>query len=201
MSVLIDWITQIIVFILLAIIVELFVPTTKIAKYVRLVIGLIFLLIFLKPIFYIFQLDMEQLVSEQLFDTDHAIEKDSIDNLMTRQNEQLQAKNDEYILAEITEHLQEQSADSLAEHFVKINKIDYAFADESHNIHALEQLIVYIVPLDESTDDKAVVIDEVIIDLKQPTNQTDEKQLSDIKRTLIDIWHLNDEEIIVKWGN
>lgn len=92
MSVLIDWITQIIVFILLAIIVELFVPTTKIAKYVRLVIGLIFLLIFLKPIFYIFQLDMEQLVSEQLFDTDHAIEKDSIDNLMTRQNEQLQAK-------------------------------------------------------------------------------------------------------------
>jgi len=201
MEALINWIMQIIVFILLAVIVELFVPSSKIAKYVRLVIGLIFLLILLKPVFYLFQIDMEKVVFEQLSDHTSISKEQTIDELIKQQNEQIQRTNDDYILTEVTNRLKEQAEDVLKEQFVTITHIDYVFTDESRDINSLEQLIVYVAPQTEITEEDIVVIDEIIIDLEKQRDLNNEESLSETKNILQNVWHLNDEEIIVKWGS
>jgi|SRR5690625_1395226 len=201
MEALINWIMQIIVFILLAVIVELFVPSSKIAKYVRLVIGLIFLLILLKPVFYLFQIDMEKVVFEQLSDHTSISKEQTIDELIKQQNEQIQRTNDDYILTEVTNRLKEQAEDVLKEQFVTITHIDYVFTDESRDINSLEQLIVYVAPQTEITEEDIVVIDEIIIDLEEQRDLNNEESLSETKNILQNVWHLNDEEIIVKWGS
>lgn len=201
MEALIDWVTQIIVFILLAIIIEMFVPTTKIAKYVRLVIGLIFLLIFLKPLFYLFQIDVAQLVSDEINEQTFLTGKSETDQLMDEQNEHLQAVNDSYILSEMTDQLKQQAEATLMEHSVQISHIEYVFTEDKQHINSLEQLIVYIESNSTDGGEENIVVDEVIIDVEDQKDMDDAEHLSKIKSDLQDVWQLNEEEIIVKWGN
>lgn len=201
MEALIDWVTQIIVFILLTIIIEMFIPTTKIAKYVRLVIGLIFLLIFLKPLFYIFQIDVAQIVSDEINEQTLLSGESEVNHLMEEQNKHLQAINDSYILAEMTEQLKQQSEATLTEHSVQIAHIEYVFTEDSQHINSLEQLIVYIESNSTDGSEENIVIDEVIIDVHEQKDMDDAEHLSEIKTALQDVWQLNEEEIIVKWGS
>lgn len=59
MDIVINWVTQIILFIVLATIIDLLIPTSSMNKYIKLVVGLILILILLKPIFYVLNIDME----------------------------------------------------------------------------------------------------------------------------------------------
>lgn len=199
MDALINWIMQIIVFILLAIIVELFVPTSKMAKYVRLIVGLIFLLILLKPVLHLFQIDMEKIVNEQLLDSISPGEQQRLKDQMTIQEERLQSISDTHILTEVTEHLKTQAEDVLHKQSVEISKIDFQFIDQSTDFNALKQMVVYIVPKDEGTDE-LIVIDEVIINVDEHTEQEDEEELLNVKNDLQEVWQLDDDELIVKWG-
>lgn len=199
MDVFIQWIMQIIVFILLAIIVELFVPTSKMAKYVRLIIGLIFLLILMKPVLYLFQIDMEKRVFEQLLDPISVDEQQRLQEEVRQQHERLQTKTNTYLLTEVTERLKTEAENVLAEHEVDIHKIDYQFADQSMDFNQLTQMIVYIIPREEVSDD-LVVIDEVIIRIDEETDQEDEEDLLIVKEALEEVWQVDEDELIVKWG-
>src|SRR5699024_12872035 len=55
-----DWITQIVLFILLGTVIELLLPDTRMKKYVNLILGLLLLLILSKPILYLFSVDTER---------------------------------------------------------------------------------------------------------------------------------------------
>src|SRR5699024_3807142 len=54
-----DWITQIVLFILLGTVIELLLPDNRMKKYVNLILGLLLLLILTKPILYLFSVDTE----------------------------------------------------------------------------------------------------------------------------------------------
>ena len=54
-----EWVTQIIIFILLATIIDLLVPKLTMHKYIKLAIGLILIIILLTPIFTLFKVDVE----------------------------------------------------------------------------------------------------------------------------------------------
>lgn len=57
------WVLQIVIFIILAMVVDLILPSSKIKQYAKLVIGLLLILIILQPILSIFKVDVEQLIS------------------------------------------------------------------------------------------------------------------------------------------
>src|SRR5690625_7052688 len=79
-------VTQIIVFILLASIIDLIIPATAMKKYVNLVIGLILILIFLKPVFYLFDINIQQSLEtsiSQLYEEEMG--EENIENLTKMQ--------------------------------------------------------------------------------------------------------------------
>lgn len=201
MELLINWVTQIIIFILLALIIELFIPSTKLMKYIRLVFGLIFILIFLKPLFYLFQIDIESAISQQL--TRQMLDDPAYQRTETRiegQNKQIQAVNDAYVLDEVTDQLKKIAEPYLDQDELKIQHIDYHFNKSTRSYESLEKIVVYIQAQEDESSVKQ--IENIKIDLKENLDeQQTEQTLDQIKNTLVQVWELSDEELAVRWGS
>src|SRR5690625_724432 len=99
-----DWVAEIIVLILLASIIDLLIPNHVYKKYVQLVIGLIILLIFLKPLFYFFNYDIVQNIQSSLASLQENAEQNEYVKKDMKQKE-VQSGQDAYILKHMTEQL------------------------------------------------------------------------------------------------
>ncbi|MDY0396476.1 stage III sporulation protein AF [Virgibacillus halophilus] len=68
-------------FLLLATIIDLLVPANSMKKYIQFAVGLILILIFLKPVFYLFHIDMKQAIQTTFQEQqDEIFEKDMVKN-------------------------------------------------------------------------------------------------------------------------
>ncbi len=80
------WITNIVLFILLATIINLLLPNSSFQKYTKLVVGLLLMLIIITPVFQIFKVDVNQMLkslSLSSIRSDHQVEN-SIENQKKR---------------------------------------------------------------------------------------------------------------------
>lgn len=94
MEVIIQWVTQIILFIILAAIIDLLIPVDSMKKYVKLAVGLILILILLKPVFYLFNTDIEQAVETSINELDQAYSQDgNIENQIEFQKKRYKTVN------------------------------------------------------------------------------------------------------------
>lgn len=198
MEFLTNWITQIIIFILLATIIDLLVPNTGMKRYIKLVIGLVLILILLQPVFTLFNLNiegsLEQIYLTQ-FDDEGMIEsvKDSIE----LQKKEIELTQGAYILEEMTVQLKQLANDSLRKHHnAEITDIVFVFADEELGTYEeLSEVVVYLQEAAEGAED-VETIEKVIIDTKSHRfSENDDK----IIQLLRDVWELKDKKITVYW--
>ena len=63
MTFLMEWVAQIILFIILATIIDLLIPQSSFQKYIKLAIGLILILILLNPVFSVLNIDIREAVA------------------------------------------------------------------------------------------------------------------------------------------
>lgn len=201
MAFLIDWVTQIIIFVLLATIIDLLIPNHGMKKYVKLTVGLILILIFLKPVFYIFQVDMPSILNQtyqELFK--ESSQHDELEKLIKIQKKEIQASQDAYILEQMAVQLSELANDSLRDkHQVEITDIQFEFAFGSEvRYENLENIIVTIRAID-ATGTNIIEIEEVIIDTKKEIVTEPQQDVDDIMKVLREVWELDDKPITVKW--
>lgn len=201
MNLLIEWVTQIIIFILLASIVELLIPETNMKKYIKLVIGLILILIFLRPVFFLFTMDIEQSLETSFSELYEGTEDNSLESLIKMQKKDIQASKDAYILEEMVHQLKSIAEKPLLEQFhVEITSIDFLFSTEDASYDSLEEVIVFI---REAVDEKGVVniVEDVQINLDNHQGELEVDQNDEqIKQALITIWELGDKDLTVVWG-
>ncbi|MBD1222720.1 stage III sporulation protein AF [Virgibacillus halodenitrificans] len=199
MSILIDWITQIIIFLLLATVIELLVSSTKMKKYVKLVTGLILVLILLKPIFYVLQIDIEQAVRTSINQVNLERNQDkSITNLIEFQKSEIQTTHDAYILKQMAVQLTEIAEKPLLENYrVEIKNIDFQFTEASEvSFEGLEKVIVYI---KESKGGEGAVslVDDVVIDMNNPVETKGNENNEQIEAFLRELWEMGDKDLTV----
>ena len=187
MDSIIHWVTQMIIFILLAAIIDLLIPANAMKKYVKLIFGLILMLIFLKPLFYLFNLDVNQSIESSLSQL-YQEEKTghSLENLTKLQKTDIQASQHAYILEQMANQLKSIANPSLIEnHQVEIADIDFLFSSKQHaSYENLEEIIVF---LQEATDKEGAVtiIDEVIILSDDEIEKGTEDEQKDLERIKI----------------
>ncbi|HLR75160.1 MAG TPA: stage III sporulation protein AF [Virgibacillus sp.] len=200
MDLLMEWVTQIIIFVLVASMIDLFVPSTAMKKYIKLVVGLIFILIFLKPVFHLFQIDIEHALQSSFSHIQLEDYGNSMENLIKNQKREIQASNDAYILEQMTIQLKEVAKEPLEKHQVDIVDIHYEFlANEDISYDNLEEVIVFVQPLDKEEGD-VTIVEEVIIDTKSTLEEKPEKDSYQIQQDLIKVWELSDKDVTIKWG-
>lgn len=197
MSLLIEWITQIIIFLLVATIIDMLIPSTSTKKYIKLVLGLILLLIFLKPLFYIFQMDIESAVKTSIQKIDDDPSKESTGDLIKKQEKEIQASQDAYILKQMTNQLKDIAGQKLKEIYQKeITHIDFSFSNDEHSYDSLEEVIVYVAETDRQRNDS--MIEEVVINTKEPTEEVSLDE-EGITRLLSEMWELEEDILNIKW--
>ena len=203
MAFLVEWVKQIILFILIAIIIDLILPSNTLKKYIQLVVGLILILMFLKPVFMIFQIDVSNEIQKHITSFDEQIETDSINNLINLQKTDIQALTDAYILEEMTKQLIYEAEDPLLEeHSLEIREIVYYFqSNQERSYDSLDQMDVYVQSSEGNEEEVNTIekVEEVIIRPNEQIVQPEEN-VESIIRTLKDVWEVHDKELNIIWG-
>lgn len=200
MSYITEWVTQIILFLLLALIIDLILPTSSLRKYIKMVVGLLLILIFLQPIFHLFEVDMERFFAQEMSDWNDAAQVETMENLVEDKKKEIQASQRAYILEQMAVQLKKQAKEELMnEYGLEIQNFSFQFQDEQNmSLDTLQQLTVVLSETEKASDSSTV--EEVVIDLDQPPDdEENSKAKQKIKTFLASTWQLPEEQLIIQW--
>ncbi|KUP06180.1 hypothetical protein Q73_09105 [Bacillus coahuilensis m2-6] len=192
MNYLIEWITNIIIFILLATVIEMLLPSNQMKKYTKMVIGLLLISIILTPLFKLLSQDFEQMLKEIPVYNEGMDEK--VKNSIEEKKIEIQASQDAYILEQMAVQLKEQANEELIDQKnVEIESISLSVENLDNFPDGLTSIMVSI---KEYTEDESVPIVEPVVVSTSP-NEEEPKDWSEISSLLSTIWEINEESIVI----
>ena len=193
-----DWITQLVLFILLGTILELLLPENQMKKYVNLILGLLLLLILSKPVLHVFSVDVSTIMKpvEQIIQEDGSIYTE-IENQIKKQKDEIQAGQDAYIWNEIALQLQEEGNQHLPDKFSReITELSLEH-DEANELTAI---VVTLEEEREADQEDNLEIESVEIETDSSKHQTEPQADEDkaIATFLADVWETDSSIIYFK---
>src|SRR5690625_1589930 len=159
------------------------------------------MLIFLKPIFYLFTIDIQDELSsslDSLYEGDLSVE--IMEDLTNVQKVDIETVQAAYILEEMINELKALAKEPLLENYhVEISDIEFVFLTEQEmSFDHLEEVIVY---LDESKGENGTVIEieKVTISTEKNKETMEENQEEDIKLLLQEVWEIHPHNLSIIW--
>jgi stage III sporulation protein AF len=203
MELIINWVSQIIIFILLATIIDLVVPAGSMKKYIKFVIGLILILIFLQPIFQLFQFDIEQAVKNTISEVmDDNTQSREVENLIDFQKSEIESSTSAYILEQLAVQMEDLVKAPLLDNFqAEIQTIDFQFKEgAAYSYEELEEVIVYLRE-SEAGEGAVHAVNDVVIDTgkENPGSKKEDVDVQGMETLLRKIWELSDKKVTVIW--
>ncbi|HZW67328.1 MAG TPA: stage III sporulation protein AF [Pseudogracilibacillus sp.] len=196
-----DWITKIILFMLIGTVIDLLLPSNTMKKYVHFIFGLLFLLLLAQPIFFIFQTDItEQIaaIERQLQEESSHLEKTNLS--IEKQKEDIQAEHAAYIWNELKEQYIEQ-ANPLLENKFNVSISEISFTEDIRDEARLDELAKLTVSLElgEMGADSTLSTIKPIEISRQSQEQNHSRLPNEaaITEMLRDIWQL-DEAVVIE---
>ncbi|GIN85519.1 stage III sporulation protein AF [Heyndrickxia sporothermodurans] len=195
-----EWIMNIVVFILLAMIVDMLLPNSSLKKYTKMVTGLLLIAIILTPLLKVASKDFDQLASS-ISNTD-IVNKNKIDNLIESKKKEIQAVQHEYTLEQVGADMKKEVKEELIKRFGKdIQKIKVESSNQtSASKNPVDKVIVY---LEEADNDKSISVIKPI-DIMIHSDNSDEKQATkeseDILAMLSKSWDVSEKQIELHIG-
>lgn len=132
MQLFMDWMMQIILFILLGTVLELLLPNSNMRKYVSLILGLLLLLILTKPILYLFSVDVESLMNQAnvLISQDEKTYSET-ENKFLNQKSEIEVVQDAYIWNEVSAQMQQEANESLSKYGQEVTEMNLVHDDNN----------------------------------------------------------------------
>ncbi|GAA0443627.1 stage III sporulation protein AF [Lentibacillus halophilus] len=207
MGALVDWVTQIILFLLLASVVDLMIPATSMKKYIKLIVGLILILIFLKPVFYLFDMDVKRALQASYTEMmNEQPEKKDLENTMEMKKSEIQTSQRAYIGKQMAVQLKQLANEPLEKNYEQqIASIDPQFAKEVDDTDEamkkkIEHITVYLKKPqteEEEGEGGVAVVENVVIDGDKPESDENGIDTNGIKNLLHDVWGIDKEKMTI----
>ncbi|MDC3418969.1 stage III sporulation protein AF [Aquibacillus koreensis] len=184
-------------------IIELLLPNSSMKKYINMVVGLLLILIFLQPLFHLFQVDVESLVdnTSPFFNT--AIEDEEMKNSIELKKSEIQQVQAAYVVEEMAVQMKKQVEEGLSEQYgVAIKEISFELDKEEQAAITLESLKTIYVTLMKVDEQKMGAVQEVVISVDDPdTSEELPPEIEDITSFLYESWQLEeeDQDISILW--
>jgi stage III sporulation protein AF len=199
-----EWITNIILFILLATVIDMLLPNSNLQKYVKVVIGLLLISIILSPIMKIFSSDFEASLSS-LSNYQNPVQTKKMENLIDSKKKEIQASHHAYILEQTAVQLKLDAEEELmARHGMKIAGIEVTADEAEENLSPQNLQSIMVEVVSDGDEDAAVaVVKEVEIDTAQPLQADQNTRLNEeISSLLAEKWNVPQSsiQIVVKGG-
>ncbi|KPB03901.1 stage III sporulation protein AF [Bacillus sp. CHD6a] len=201
MSYLTEWITSIILFILLATVVEMLLPNSSMQKYTKLVIGLLLIVVILTPILKLLSTDMDELFAKMTTHSSYT-SKENTENLIEMKKKEIQASHAAYILNKAAVLMKEDVEEELRESYgvtVKDLQVVVKNEDQLTELPIEENIESVVILLEQSEDETAIqVVKPVQIDTsRQKEPAPSSKEEGKIANFLADRWQLQPTNISV----
>ncbi|MDQ1145110.1 stage III sporulation protein AF [Bacillus sp. SORGH_AS 510] len=130
MGFLTEWVTNIILFILLATVIDMLLPNSALQKYTKMVTGLLLIAIILTPVFKLISKDFETTLAS--IPSYQAPGEKNMKNSIDLKKKEIQASQHAYILEEMAVQLKKDVKEELMEQYgLEIAKVDIAINEES----------------------------------------------------------------------
>jgi stage III sporulation protein AF len=193
-----EWVTNIIIFVLLATVIDMLLPNTNLQKYTKIVTGLLLIAIILTPVLKLISKDFETaLQSIPIF---QETEEKNMENLIELKKKEIQASQRAYILETMAVQLKEGTEEELMNQYgLAVANIDITL-DETTKQSFPDNLQKVIVQLKQSEEEANVV--EVIKPVEINTNQPSQTkrltaQSEEITSLLAEKWNVSEGAIEV----
>lgn len=200
MSLIAEWIRNLIVFIIFATILDMLLPSSSLGKYVQFVAGLLLFILLITPLFEIFQMPVQQTLEEWIFPvTDH-------ENGQSRLEEkkiEIQAQQHAYILEQMAVQLKKQVNPTLKEDF-QVEMVSGEFDAAVSSQNTLEEIhhLKVVIQADQQVVRDVSVIESIqvgeVSDTKKKRQQQEE-QMAAIRAFFAEQLNVDAEKIEVTW--
>ncbi|MEW4284020.1 stage III sporulation protein AF [Priestia koreensis] len=204
MSALTEWITNIILFILLATIIDLLLPNSNFQKYTKMVVGLLLILIIVTPVFKLLNVDVDKLWSSMRLSS--LTEQKSVENLVDFKKKEIQASQRAYILEQMAVQMKTEVKEELMKQYgVAIDHIQIQpkQTTEEPTIETIGKHIESVqVTLKAGTNSKEIANVE-IVSIDTSKSQPDQKQNKHTKQIISFLathWGIQKSQIVVTGG-
>ncbi|MEI5908119.1 stage III sporulation protein AF [Bacillus spongiae] len=193
MSFLTEWITNIILFVLLATVVDMLLPSSVMKKYTKIVVGLLLITIILTPLFQFLASDFEEVIAKVQFQNGNDEEK--VENLIEMKKKEIQASQDAYILEQMAVQMKEEAQRVLGdEQNWVITNIELQVHDLSTIPDGLSTISVFL--SENNTNDEIAPVQPVSINTTTPLKKATEKW-KELSQELAQIWEVETEKISI----
>lgn len=200
MTYLTEWITNIILFILLAIVIDLLIPNSSLHRYVKMVVGLLLIVIILTPVLKLFSVDVDTILAKVDFTPSN--EEENIENLIKMKKKEIQASQRAYILEQMAVQMESQVEGEM------IKKYGYSIENVSVSLQNtdtdqisqedLGEIKILMKRMDSKKQSSIAVVEKVQIDTTEPIKPKDElNHLEKIKRHLAGRWKVPEGKISI----
>ncbi|WLD91998.1 stage III sporulation protein AF [Alkalihalobacillus sp. AL-G] len=198
MSFIYEWITNIILIILLATILELLLPSSSFQKYIKVVIGLLLIIAILNPLIQFFSIDFDdELASFQI--DGYTLENEKVKNLIEKNKSEIQAKQGAYKLKQMAVQFEQMVEGKLEDTFKKSLK-EVEVREPSQSESGTNQWIIHVT-LEDATDRTNEIdpIEDVTINTQSSTEvMNSTPDFKEIKQFLSEQWEVPVDQIVVK---
>ncbi|RFB17126.1 stage III sporulation protein AF [Bacillus sp. HNG] len=205
MSFIAEWITNIILFILLATIVDMLLPSSSMQKYVKMVTGLLLILIILTPLFSLFKTDLDQALLNMNLKPVQS--EKNLENLIDLKKKEIQASQRAYILETMAVQLESEVEEELVQNeydltVQKVNVFLSSAVDVKETVTLDDiQSIEVVLSKETAEPDDVPVVKPVEIDTSKQTEpvykKVDQTNVKAITKSLSTRWEIDSDKIVV----
>ncbi len=202
MQFLTEWISNIILLILLATILELLLPNSSLQRYVKMVVGLLLLVIILSPLLSILSKDVDSWVSS--IGIVNQIQEKDIQNSVEIKKREIQRAQLAYISEQVAVQLKRQVEEELVHRFDKeVVDVHVAlddFLEEEDYLNSIKQVSIYLrgSKSDVVSDNESIAAVAIVnIDTSKRVEPVEETTVSkqEILKYLAATWPVSQEKI------
>ncbi|WP_173916183.1 stage III sporulation protein AF [Halobacillus sp. Marseille-Q1614] len=195
MQVFTQWITEIVLYLVLAILADALLPSGLMKKYARLVLAILLLLIIIDPLLQLLKVNPHQIVQSVHQQMNAGFETEQLKAEIEEKKNEIMRGQDAYTLQQVEEAVSGQLKGPLEEEKVSIETADFEFSTEPYSVESLDKLILTL-----SSQEEESVVEEVVISANDQTaSGTNHPNEADIKNLVAGKLGLNVQQIEIRW--
>jgi len=200
-----EWITNIILFVLLATVIDMLLPNSSMQKYTKMVTGLLLIAVILTPVLKLVSQDFEEAIaSVPVFE---ASEEKNMENSIELKKKEIQALNHAYILEEMAVQVKKDVEEELMDKYqLEITKIEFVTDEYDQRAFPdnLDKVMVAVKQKEENQAADAVeVVKQVEINAQEALpSKSHSNEADKIAAILADRLEVNEKmiEVVVEGG-
>ncbi|EDL62682.1 stage III sporulation protein AF [Bacillus sp. SG-1] len=191
MSFLTEWVTNIIVFVLLASVIDMLLPSSNMQKYTKIVTGLLLITIILTPLMKLFTADFEEALED--IKLEGTVKTASVENLVEMKKKEIQASQRAYILEQMAVQMKDDVEKEMIEQYGLTVKHIELEADDLEKLP--ESILSVSIHLDTSQDETVTAIKPVEIDTTKAIPKDESNK--EISKMLSEKWNIPGDKLVI----